>query len=219
MISAKEKELKEVEYLQAEKSYKNVETSISQLRELIGNSKRTLQGTKIKRTQSDIRLLKKTLQSFKKLEKAIKDWEQQYVLKSSIDGKASLLSYWSENQSVNTGELVFTIVPSKNTSYIGKIIAPAANSGKIKIGQKVQIKLLNYPSDEFGDINGTVKSISLIPNNDGNYLVDVLLPEKLITTYDKEIEFRQEMKGTADIVTEDLRLIQRFFYQLKTILK
>ena len=93
------------------------------------------------------------------------------------------------------------------------------NSGKIKKGQKVQIKLLNYPSDEFGELNGAVKSISLIPNEEGNYLVDVELPQNLKTTYDKTIPFRQEMKGAADIVTEDLRLIERFFYQLKNIIK
>ncbi|NVK09480.1 MAG: HlyD family secretion protein, partial [Tenacibaculum sp.] len=35
----------------------------------------------------------------------------------------------------------------------------------------------------------------------------------------KKIDFKQEMQGTADIVTEDLRLIERFFYQLKNIIK
>ena len=35
--------------------------------------------------------------------------------------------------------------------------------------------------------------------------------------YDKEIEFKQEMRGTAEIITEDLRLIERFFYQLKDV--
>ena len=44
--------------------------------------------------------------------------------------------------------------------------------------------------------------------------VDVELPKKLVTTYEKEIEFKQEMTGTADIITEDLRLIERFFYLL-----
>ena len=54
---------------------------------------------------------------------------------------------------------------------------------------------------------------------DINYLIDVELPQELITTYNKTIDFRQEMKGTADIVTEDLRLIERFFYQLRNIVK
>ncbi|CAM1351523.1 HlyD family secretion protein [Tenacibaculum ascidiaceicola] len=219
VISAKEKDQKEIEYLQAKRSYKTLESSISQIRELINNSTKNLEGTSIKKTQQDTRLKKKAIQSFLYLKKAIKDWEKQYALTSSINGKVSFLSFWNKNQTVNTGDLIFTIIPNKGNSFIGKIEAPAANSGKIKKGQKVQIKLLNYPSDEFGELNGKVKSISLTPNEGGNYLVNVELPQDLETTYNKKIPFRQEMKGAADIVTEDLRLIERFFYQLKNIIK
>ncbi len=219
VISAKEKELKEIELLQAKRSYKSLENSISQMRELINNSSKNLEGTSIKKTQNDSRLKKKAIQSFLYLKKAIKDWEKQYALTSSINGKVSFLSFWNKTQTVKSGELIFTIIPTEGNSFIGKIKAPAANSGKIKKGQKVQIKLLNYPSDEFGELNGKVKSISPIPDEEGNYLIDVELPQNLKTTYDKQIAFRQEMKGTADIVTEDLRLIERFFYQLRNIIK
>ena len=186
---------------------------------MINNSQKDLKSTSIEKTLNDTRLLKKTIQSYYQLKKSIKDWEKEFVLKSSINGKVTFLSFWSENQTVQTGNLVFTIIPIKNSSYVGKINAPAANSGKIKKGQRVQIKLANFPSDEFGEINGRVKSISVVPDEKGNYLIDVALPKKLITTYDRIIEFKQEMKGTAEIVTEDLRLIERFFYQLKNILK
>lgn len=218
VISAKDYEQKQIEILQAEKSYKSLESSISQTRELINNSQKDIKSNSIEKTLNDTRLLKKTIQSYFQLKKSIKDWEKQFVLKSSIHGKISFLSFWSENQTVQTGNLVFTIIPIKNSTYIGKINAPAANSGKIKKGQRVQIKLANFPSDEFGEINGSVKTISIVPDEKGNYLIDVALPEKLITTYGRTIEFKQEMKGTAEIVTEDLRLIERFFYQLKNIL-
>lgn len=219
VISAKEKEQKEIELLQSRRAYKSLEASISQIRELISNSSKNLEGTSIKKTQNDSRLKKKAIQSFLYLKKSLKDWEKQYALSSSIHGKVSFLSFWNANQTVKTGELIFTIIPTKDNSYIGKIKAPAANSGKIKKGQKVQIKLLNYPSDEFGELNGEILSISQIPDEQGNYLIDVELPQDLKTTYSKVIYFRQEMKGTADIVTEDLRLIERFFYQLRNIVK
>lgn len=219
VISAKDKEQKEVEFLQAQRAYKSLESSISQIRELVSNSNKNLQGTSIRKTQNNIRLQKKAIQSFLYLKKAIKDWEKQYALTSSINGKVSFLSYWSKNQNVKQGDLIFTIIPHQNNSYIGKIKAPTTNSGKIKKGQKVQIKLLNYPSDEFGELNGEIQSISLLPDEEGNYLIDVKLPQNLKTTYDKTISLKQEMKGTADIITEDLRLIERFFYQLKNIIK
>ena len=62
VISAKEKEQKEVEFLQARKNYQSEESSISQIRELISNSNRNLKGTTIKNTQNDVRLQKKAIQ-------------------------------------------------------------------------------------------------------------------------------------------------------------
>ncbi|EGV42830.1 HlyD family efflux transporter periplasmic adaptor subunit [Bizionia argentinensis JUB59] len=219
IISAKDFEQKQIEFLQAQKEFKSVESSISQIRELISNSTKNLRGTSIEKTQQESRLLKQTIQSFYQLKEAIKDWEKEFVLRSSIPGKLSFLSFWDKNQTVQKGDLVFTVIPTNGQSFIGKIVAPAANSGKIQKGQTVQIKLSNYPSDEYGELNGKVQSISLMPNQDGNYLIDVELPVKLITTYNKKIAFRQEMTGVANIVTEDLRLIERFFYQLKNIIQ
>jgi multidrug resistance efflux pump len=219
VISAQDYERKQLEYLQAERNYKVMGSSISQLREAISNAQKTSKGTEISRTKEEMMLLKNVIQSFNQLKKSIKDWELQYVLQSDIEGKVSFLNIWNKNQTVNQGDLVFTIIPTNNNEFIAKLKAPAHNSGKIKIGQKVNIKLQNYPDAEFGMLTGTVKNISLIPDKDGLYLIDASLPKELITSYNKEIEFKQEMRGIAEIITEDLRLIDRFFYQFKSILK
>jgi hypothetical protein len=50
-------------------------------------------------------------------------------------------------------------------------------------------------------------------------IIDFSLPDKLITSYNKEIDFKQEMRGNSEIITEDLRLMQRFFYQLNKIMQ
>lgn len=219
VISAKERDQKETEFLQLQSSYNSLESSISQVRELISNSNKLLRSTSIEKTQKESRLLKQTIQSFYQLKKSIIDWEKKFVLKSSISGGISFLSVWNINQIAKSGDLVFTVIPSNNESYVGKIIAPANNLGKIIKGQKVQIQLANYPSGEYGELNGSVKSISLVSNQEGNYLIDVNLSKELITTYNKKIDFRQEMRGSANIITEDLRLIERFFYQLKSVLR
>ena len=183
VISAKEFEQKQIEFLQAKKAFKNMESSISQIREFISNSNKTLRGTTIEQTQQESRLLKRTVQSYDQLKKAILDWEKLYVLKSSIKGSVSFLSIWDKNQTVKNGNIIFTIIPEIKGDFIGKITAPANNSGKIKKGQTVQIQLANYPSDEYGELNGKVSSISLVPNQKGHYLVDVALSKELITTF------------------------------------
>jgi multidrug resistance efflux pump len=218
IISTQDFENKQLEIAQARRNYKNFESSISQIRESISNAHKTSKGTEINRVKEEMVLLKNVIQSFNQLKKSIKDWENRYVLKSNIQGKVSFLNYWSVNQTVNQGDLVFTIIPSKNSSFVAKLKSPAQNSGKIKIGQQVNIKLENYPDTEFGTLHGTVNSISLIPNQDGLYLINVSLPTTLITSYNKTVVFKQEMRGSAEIITQDLRLIERFFYQFKSAL-
>ena len=219
VISAQDYENKQLQYAQAERNYKNFESSISQIREGISNANKTFKVTEINRVKEEMVLLKNVIQFFNQLKKAIRDWELQYALISKINGTISFLNYWSVNQTVNQGDLVFTIIPNKNSSFIAKLKTPAQNLGKVKIGQQVHIKLQNYPDYEFGVLKGKVIHISEISNKDGFYTIDVSLPSKLITSYNKKIEFKQEMRGTAEIITEDLRLIQRFFYQFNKIIK
>ncbi len=52
-----------------------------------------------------------------------------------------------------------------------------------------------------------------------NILNNVSLPQGLQTSYHKKIAFRQEMSGTADIITNDLRLTERILYQFRDIFK
>ena len=83
----------------------------------------------------------------------------------------------------------------------------------------MNIRLANYPDREFGVIKGIIQAISLTPDKDGNLLINVSLPKGLETSYQKQIIFQQEMSGTADIVTEDLRLVERLLYQFRDIFK
>lgn len=219
VISAKTKEAKEIEYLQSIKNYKNIESSISQIKEVINNSDKQFFSTKIKMSKSQVQLRKKMLQSFLYLKKSLNDWENKYVLKSHTKGYVNFFSFWSNHQSVKLNDLVFTIIPFKNEKIIGKIEAPIVNSGKIKKNQSVHISLHNFPSEEFGEIYGKINSISLIPNEKGNYIIDVELPNKLITSVNKEIPFKQEMQGQGNIITEDLTLLQRIFYSFNKIFK
>ena len=79
--------------------------------------------------------------------------------------------------------------------------------------------MANYPDREFGIIKGVIKAISLTPDKDGNLLINVSLPKGLETSYKKQITFQQEMSGSVDIVTEDLRLIERLLYQFRDLFK
>lgn len=217
IISAQEMEVKKLNFLQAQKNYRSLLSSISQLRSSLIDNTKSSENSQINSTKEEVSLDRSVSQSFYQLKKIIRDWELAYALKSSISGKVTFLQVWNENQTINIGDNVFSIIPDAKNSFIGKVKAPALNSGKIKVGQRVNIRLANYPDREFGVLKGEIKNISLVPDKDGNLLIDVTLPNGLKTSYDKQIVFQQEMKGSAEIVTEDLRLIERILYQFKNI--
>lgn len=219
VIATQEIEKQRLIYLQSQKNYKSLLSSISQLKSSINELNRSSKTTKINENKENVVLERNVIQSFYQLKKAIKDWDLQYVFRSSINGKVSFMQIWSVNQIINSGENMFAIIPSNENGYIGKVKAVAQNSGKIKTGQDVNIRLVNYPDREFGVLKGKVKSISLTPDKDGNLLIDISLPKGLTTSYKKEIQFQQEMSGTADVITEDLRLIERLLYQFRSVFK
>jgi multidrug efflux pump subunit AcrA (membrane-fusion protein) len=217
VVSTQDFENKKLGYLQAEKGYKNLLSSISQLKSSLIDNSRTSKVTKISGTKEEVNLESSKIQSFYQLKKVIKDWELAYVLKSSVTGKVSFLQIWTENQTITVGDNVFSVIPTIEKGYIGKLKAPALNSGKIKVGQDVNIRLTNFPDSQFGMLNGKINNISLTPDKDGNLLIDVALSQKLETSYHKTIPFQQEMTGSAEIITEDLRLIERLLYQFRDI--
>lgn len=219
IIATQEIEKQRLIYLQAEKNYKSLLSSVSQMKSSLNDLSRNTKTTKINETKEHVILERNVIQSFYELKKAIKNWELNYVLRSSIEGKVTFLQIWTPSQNVSAGDNVFAIIPSDSNSYIGKVKALAQNSGKIKTGQDVNIRLANFPDREFGMLKGTIKNISLTPDKEGNLLIDISLPRGLETSYKKKIAFQQEMSGTADIVTEDLRLIERLLYQFRHVFK
>lgn len=43
-----------------------------------------------------------------------------------------------------------------------------------------------------------------------NYVVEIELTNGLITSHKKELPYRPEMQGQADIITENMSLLERF---------
>jgi len=48
-------------------------------------------------------------------------------------------------------------------------------------------------------------------------LKDLALTNGLVTNYHKTLDFKPQMQGSAEIITEDLRLLERLFYQYRAL--
>ncbi|TDB57959.1 HlyD family secretion protein [Arundinibacter roseus] len=148
------------------------------------------------------------MQSLQTLRSSLEAWEHRYILRAPVAGKVSFSSPWQEQQSLNTGQELLTIEP-KSSSFQGLIKLPQANLGKLRAGQSVLIKLDGYPYREYGMVEGVLAQLSLTPGADSTYWGYVHLPKGLRTRYDRELLYRNGMKGTAEIITNDRRLAER----------
>lgn len=163
---------------------------------------------KIKRVEENDKLKSVLRESLENLRSQLAIWENTYLLVSPIDGIATFTRYWSANQSVTKDEPVVTVVPPDNGKYIGRITLKMQRSGKVIQGRLVNIKLAGYPYLEYGMVRGIVKSKSLVPSEDA-YIIEIDLPNGLTTLYGNKLEFTQNMQGTAEILTDDIRLLQK----------
>lgn len=219
VISQRDFELKQLEFIQIQKSISTMTISISQITEAISSASQTLKSTGINEQEDKTRFLRDLIQSYDLLKEAIRNWEFNYVLSSSINGVVSFQDYWGENQFVPSGSVVFSILPTETSTLVGKLVLPAQNAGKIVAGQKVLVKLDNYPYQEYGILIGKVTNFSISPNNEGNYTVYISLPNGTKTSYNKTINFTQELIGNAEIITEDLSVAERMLYKFKDLFK
>ncbi|APS40639.1 HlyD family efflux transporter periplasmic adaptor subunit [Salegentibacter sp. T436] len=148
----------------------------------------------------------------------ISEWEDKNIIKSPVAGRLSYNQVWGVHQNVEEGDVVFTIVPFMRKDLLGKCIVPVQNSGQINKGQKVYLKLDNYPYREWGMIKASVNSISEVPSRGEVPAYIVYLDvDSLVTSYGKELILHQELIGTAEIVLEEVTLLKRIFYQFRQL--
>ncbi|MCK3684599.1 HlyD family efflux transporter periplasmic adaptor subunit [Maribellus sp. YY47] len=156
------------------------------------------------------------LEAFNNMKSEVSNWFLTYLIRTPIGGTVSFNKFYAENQNISEGDRAFTIVPDDLGKVIGKLELPVRGSGKVKDGLDVNVKFDNYPYMEFGLVRGKVKSVSLVPE-DNFYMVEVEFPKGLVTNYNRDLQMQNQLIGEAEVITEDLRLIQRFFNPLKAL--
>jgi HlyD family secretion protein len=198
----------DLQQVRLEISAKNIE---------ITGKKQLLQEYSINKKE-ELEKLSSTLdESFRNLKAQVKMWENNYLLISPISGTVTFTKFWSVNQSVNKDEPVLAVVPDNQGEYIGRIYLKMQRSGKVKQGQAVNIKLSSYPYLEYGMVRGRIKTKSLVPSGDA-YVIEIELPDGLTTLYKRKLDFTQNMQGVAEVITDDMRLLQKIIYPLRYLL-
>jgi multidrug efflux pump subunit AcrA (membrane-fusion protein) len=156
------------------------------------------------------------LQALQTLQSVVEDWQKKYILVSPIAGKIRFAGFWQEKQLISLHQTLF-FIENENTDYFGEMNIPQVNFGKVKVGQKVLLKFAGYPFQEFGLVEGKIDFIAEIPQKDSIFLAKVSLPKGLNTNHLQKIIYKPQLSASAEIITQNRRLLEVFLYQLRQI--
>jgi HlyD family secretion protein len=151
------------------------------------------------------------------LNSSIATWRNRYLLISPTAGKILYANNLQEKENVEINRELFQVFEI-NSLYVGTLTIQQDNSGKIKIGQRVLIKFQSYPFEEYGMVEGNISSLPQLSTDDNKlFFAFVELPNGLNTNHNKLLTYNYGMTASAEIITEDLRLIERIFYTIRKI--
>jgi multidrug efflux pump subunit AcrA (membrane-fusion protein) len=208
-------------FIKQKQENENLKRRIQELNISSLDSKKQLEDLTFELKQRELEFRESIKLSLRSIESAVVNWSQNYLLKSPIEGKPFVMNNIIEKQHVNMSDAIFMIVPSIQ-KYVCLIDISSRGFGKIKKGQRVRIKLDNYPFHEFGQLSGKVVDIPQLPIDLGTtdskqifYRIRVEVDQDSKTNYNKVLPFKPEMPGTGEVITEEQTLLQRIFYKVR----
>lgn len=147
----------------------------------------------------------------------IDEWKTKYLLIAPIDGKVAFAGFFQENQQVQADE-IFCYINPENSIYYAEVFIPQYNFGKVRQGAKVFLSLPSYPFQEYGSLEGKLDFISHIATDSG-YAAKIRLNSDLRTTFNKQIQYREGLIANGEIITNDMKLSDRFLNQVRSLFK
>lgn len=117
----------------------------------------------------------------------------------------------SFNSMVSTDVELLNVTANK-TMFEGIIKIPFKERNKIKINQKVILKLDDFPYEKYGFINGKVTNVTStdIDKNEVTYIGSITM-DSMITNRKIKINPQNKMTGSVEVIVKELSLLQRLF--------
>lgn len=143
-------------------------------------------------------------ESFNLLNRAVANWKQENLLTVVDGGKVVIDIDVREQKRFTKDAILATLLPLNPEGVLGRIDLEAQGSGKVKVGQQVIIKFLNFPYEEFGVVEGVVEQKSPISGGETIPIL-VALPNGMVTNTGNQLDPIPFMRGDAEIIVGNKR--------------
>lgn len=147
----------------------------------------------------------------------IQDNNGKNTLTALQDGKLTYAGIIYENQQL-TNKTLFNIAPN-NEILFGEMVIPPNSMGKVKPGQEVLIMLKSYSYEQYGMMHGIIEYITNVPFKEDTYIAKVDFNIESIMNFKKSVGLKQGMVADAEIITQNLTVLQRITRNLIKVIK
>lgn len=216
VIPAIEAERSQSNLIVKQQLLENAHTNLTNIALTVVRLKQSISDLRFEQENLDKTLKEDLVNSYNLLKSALSSWEKSYLLIAPASGKLTYMNVWSNLQEVRSGDPLFTINPETRGQTFALVTIPAQGAGKVKPGERVVIKLDGYPYTEYGFVEGYIQSISNGATEKG-FPSTVNLTRGAVTSFGYELNFDKDLTGIAEITTEELTLLQRFFNPLRYV--
>ncbi|MBW4676059.1 MAG: HlyD family secretion protein [Desmonostoc geniculatum HA4340-LM1] len=214
---------------------------VKSAQERIAEEKAALEANKANFDKQRQSLIQQRIEIQKQLEQDNSELKQveidlsQTTIAATADGIILKLNLRNPGQTIRAGEELVQIVPS-NAPLVAKAAVASEDKSKLKISQKVILRIKACPYPDYGTLKGKVKAISpdaIAPQtNDpasaittspkatavGSFYDVTIEPESnQLGTDKKQCPIELGMDGTADIISREETVLQFFLRKARLI--
>jgi multidrug resistance efflux pump len=217
VLSAQDFNKSETAHLNQLRTFRTVESALVSNQIQINTIEKQLTDLEAEAINNSSRLLLNVEQTRRELLTQINKWKESNLLVAPMDGTLVYLKFLENDMFISQGQPLFSILPASEIIF-GRAEIPVKGSGKVVTGQDVNIRLENFPAEQFGMLRGKVTEISALPS-ENVYMAKISLPNATVTTFNKKLPFKQQLAGETEIITADLTVLERIFYQFRSMIK
>lgn len=182
---------------------------------VLTNLKKDLHELETEKKRKENQLVNELHLIISNIENQLENWSSKYEIFAPYTGELAYLENLTIGEYVNVEQNLLAVIPT-NRDFIGRLKVPKEGVGKLEVGQTVRVSLDSYPSTEYGLIEGRVTSVAMLPN-ENFYRIEFELNKGMISTYGKHLNYKPNLSGKAEVITQELRLIQRIFNNFKNL--
>ena len=202
-ISNAEKNISDLEY-----SLKSQNQSYSAYSEISHDEQLAMENAELEMLTNISDTIKANEANITSIEKQIADINlniKNAEVTAPIDGTVNMYADLSRSDLVQSGQTIATIVPDTDGAYKLTMYLSSADISETEVGQNVRLRFAAYPYQEYGELSGTVKSISTDVRSSENgmsyYVAEVSIDDTL------GLELVSGMECEARVVTKQRKII------------